>query len=361
MPGDPEETDDGWFRPPWEIDEDADLEPPGRPLPRNPATEPDYRHPLLLPLARALDALTRLEVRAEAASPPAAEGLRARMSYREASGWLAHAHVWIHPHDLALRDRGVTGSYGAAFRAGRLEGEIPATAGEGSFFESSPSDIVVDQALRLARLWRRLAELSTWRPLADTAAVQQTLEFLGSRGALADAEIDNWMATLSQEGGPLLIRAGRAARDWMNRPGVRSRGPEGVFFAACLWRGKSPSQPIALPFWSAPALRHDRRELHIGLEWMADFLDCVASAAKIGLEELERLRRAEEKSRLLRRTARSHLDAAAAAVLRAPIVTARNLAADLDVSPQAALGLLRQPGIVREATGRSSWRAFTLA
>ena len=32
-------------RPPWETDE-AD-EPPGRPLARKPATEPDYTHPLL--------------------------------------------------------------------------------------------------------------------------------------------------------------------------------------------------------------------------------------------------------------------------------------------------------------------------
>jgi predicted ArsR family transcriptional regulator len=77
-----------------------------------------------------------------------------------------------------------------------------------------------------------------------------------------------------------------------------------------------------------------------------------------------RLRQAEDKSRLLGRTARSRLDDAAAAVLRLPIVTARDLAKQLDVTPQAALGLLRQlveAGIAREATGRASWRAFALA
>src|SRR5262249_41935800 len=148
-----------------------EAEPPGLPRPLQPVAEPDYGHPLLLPLARAQDAVTRLETRAEVASPPVAEGLRERLSFREASGWLAHCHIWIHPHDLALRDRGVTGSYGAAFRAGRLPAEIPATAAVASDFEVPPSDIVVHQALRLARMWRRLAEFRTWRPLANAEAV----------------------------------------------------------------------------------------------------------------------------------------------------------------------------------------------
>jgi len=52
------------------------------------------------------------------------------------------------------------------------------------------------------------------------------------------------------------------------------------------------------------------------------------------------------------------------AVLRLPIVTARRLARSLDVTPQAALALLRElmkAGIIREATGRASWRVFVLA
>jgi hypothetical protein len=42
----------------------------------------------------------------------------------------------------------------------------------------------------------------------------------------------------------------------------------------------------------------------------------------------------------------------------------RGLATCLNVTPPAALGLLRQlieVGIVSEATGRASWRAFVLA
>ena len=106
MPGDPEEEEDYWFRPVWEA-EDA-LEPPGTPRTRKTAPEPDLHHPLLEPLARAQEAVARLETGVALASPAVAEGLRARLSYREAAGWLSYAHIWIHPHDLALRDGGLT-------------------------------------------------------------------------------------------------------------------------------------------------------------------------------------------------------------------------------------------------------------
>jgi hypothetical protein len=362
----PEDEEDDLWRPPWETEGDADLvvEPRGRPRVRKPAAEPDYNYPLLAPLARAQDAVARLEARTECASAVVAEGLRARMSYREAAGWLTHAHIWIHPQDLALRNNGLTGSYGAAFRADRLDAELPSTAAQQSGFEVAPSDIAVDQALRLARLWRRLAEFRTWRPLADVGALQETLQSLGCRGALNEAETSDWLAGVhTRQHGPALIRAGRAARDWMNRPGIEPRNPDSMFLAACLWRQNGFGKSLSLPFWSAPEQRHWRLELHVGLDWMADFLTCVAAAAQTGIGELERLHRAEEKGRLLGRTARSRLPEALQAVLRAPIVTAKDLAGRLDVTPQAALGLLRQmvdAGIIREATGRASWRAFAL-
>jgi hypothetical protein len=56
--------------------------------------------------------------------------------------------------------------------------------------------------------------------------------------------------------------------------------------------------------------------------------------------------------------------AAASAASSQPIVTARSLASALSVTPQAALGLIRQliaAGILREATGRRACRAFVLA
>ena len=45
-------------------------------------------------------------------------------------------------------------------------------AAAGSPPDVVPSDQIVGAALRLARLWRRLAEHRTWRPVADVAAVR---------------------------------------------------------------------------------------------------------------------------------------------------------------------------------------------
>jgi hypothetical protein len=97
---------------------------------------------------------------------------------------------------------------------------------------------------------------------------------------------------------------------------------------------------------------------------MAEFLNCVAAAAIIGLRELELLHEAENKGASLHATARSRLPDVINAMLRAPIVTVNSLVRSLNVTPQAALGLLRQlmaAGLVREATGRASWRAFVLS
>jgi hypothetical protein len=360
MGSDDRDDEESPWRPVWETD--AEIEPPGKPRSRQAVGEPDYAHPLLGPLARAQDAVARLEARAEAAAPGIAEGLRARLAFREAAGWLAYSHVWIHPRDLALRDAGLTGSYGPAASIGRLEAELPATTAEGSDFEVAPSDHAVDQALRLASLWRRLAEFRTWTPLANAAALRETLQFLGCAGA-AGADIEDWLALVHRsEQGPVLIRAGRAARDWMNRPQTtKPLTQDGIFLAACLWRQGGNGRALALPFWLAPEQRLNRLALRTGMEWMAGFLDCVADAAKAGSADLARLQLVADKGQSLTRTARSHLPAAFDIVLRAPVMTARGLAERLDVTPQAALGLLRQlleAGLVREATGRASWRAF---
>jgi hypothetical protein len=151
-----DEDDDFWWQPSWKTDEEA--EPPGAPRRRQPAPQPDYTHPLLAPLARAQDAVARLDGRAEAAPAAIAEGLRARIAYREAGGWLLFARVGVHPRDLALRDAGLTGSYGPAALAGRLEAQLPATTAQGYEFEVAPSDLAIDQALRSSGyggVWRK--------------------------------------------------------------------------------------------------------------------------------------------------------------------------------------------------------------
>jgi signal transduction histidine kinase len=319
---------------------------------------------LLTPLADAVDAVARLEASAAAASPAVAEGLRARIAYREAAGWLAHAHTWLHPRDLALRDVGLTGSYAVAVLAGRLQAELPTMALGGSAPEMVPSDQMVGTALRLARLWRRLAEHRTWHPLADAAAVRDILGSLGWSVTTADTAVDEWLAAMRRpDPGPALIRAGRGARDWINRQGhADPLAMDGLFLAACLWRDSGFGRDIALPFWSAPVQFHHRLALQVGVAWLASFLACITAASRAARDELVGLQRAEMAGASLARTARSQLPRALDHVLRTPIVTARGLAERLAISSQAALGLLRQltaAGVVREATGRAAWRAFT--
>jgi hypothetical protein len=147
----------------------------------------------------------------------------------------------------------------------------------------------------------------------------------------------------------------------MNRAASEPLSPDGIFLAACLWREKGLGRTVSLPFWMAGEQRHHRLSPRIGLDWMASFLDCIAAAAQAGTGELNRLQQAEQKGLTIASTARSRLPEALETVLRVPVITARGLAASLRISPQAALGLigqLREAGIVREATGRASWRAF---
>lgn len=356
-----EEEDEDWFRPVWETPDETDLDPPARSVRRSVvAKEPEYDHPLLAPLAKAQQLVTRLETRIEMASASVIEGFRNRMSYLEASGWLSHTHVWVHPQDLARRDRGLVGSYGPAFREGRLRDLVPLTIAEESEFEVPPSDIIVDQALRMARLWRRLAELRTWRPLDNVA---ETLEMLGS-GPAPETALDDWMTGVSNSARfPALIRAGLAARDWDNQSGVNSKSPAAIVLASCVWREGPPRRMIPLPFWAAPELRHNRLELKTGVEWIAVFLNCIGDAARIGISELDRLQHAADKGRDLGRTARSRLAAALDVALRVPFVTASDIVTSLKVSYPAALKFLQdleKAGIIRESTGRQAWRAFSI-
>jgi len=71
----------------------ADWLPPApTPRRRTPAAD-DADHPLLAPLAEAQDAVARLEASVAAASVSVTEGLRARVAFREAVGWLGHSGV----------------------------------------------------------------------------------------------------------------------------------------------------------------------------------------------------------------------------------------------------------------------------
>jgi len=319
---------------------------------------------LLRPAVAAQDAVARLEAAAGAASPAVVEGLRRRIALREASGWLAHRSVQLHPNDLALRELGLTGSYLAAAHGGRLRAALPFTAAADGE-PATPEDAEVAAALRFARAWRRLAELRTWRPLASDDAVAGALAGLGWPVA-APETIGAWRDRAAVTGDPELVTALRGAQAWRALAGRDDPlRLDALFLAACVWRSAGCGDPVALPFWSAEPMLLHRLAVQVGPAWLAGALACVGDAATRARAELRRLLAAERAAAgVVGRTVRSRLPGVAALLVRHPVVTAAVAARELDITPQAAARLLagfERQGLAVEATGRRAFRAWMAA
>ena len=145
--------------------------------------------------------------------------------------------------------------------------------------------------------------------------------------------------------------------------------------------GQGPAHTVFLPVWAAypavgfasrdalPGLRSDAAARVGGrgrpLTWPLACLHLVAESARMALRELDRLEAAAEQGRgvVAGGDKRSRLPDALDALLREPALTPKALAARLKVAPQTGTALLRElqgRGVVREATGRGSFRAFAI-
>jgi hypothetical protein len=321
------------------MDEDADPVLPWdeeEAEPRRTSGRPGGSDALLIPLARAQDAVARLEASVAAAPHDVATGLRARLAFLEAAGFLAHRGPPVHPHDLALRDAGLTGSYTLAAMTGRLRREAPWTTAD-SAGEGVADDHLVAQALAFARKWRRLAELATWQPLKSPETLTGPLSQLGAH--LTDDETTRaWLATLpGPSERPGLLAAARvmaAGLPGMEREDRLELGP--AFVAVALWRGHGYGRSCALPFWSAPASRIDAMARQGGGDFERGFLDCVAEAAKGGARELDRLQPSARRIAALPGSGRSRLQEAGAVALREPLVTGSARAQARGLAPRGA-------------------------
>lgn len=326
-----------------------------------PVAERRRPDPLVVPLARAQDAVARLEAGVEWASDDVATGLRARVSLHEASGYLGHHHTIVHPRDLALHEAGLTGSYAAASILGTLANELPWTYAGGTEHDGAPNDWIVDRALHFARLWRQLAiHAGAHRPDRWT----RVLTLLGVPG-LDEAALVDWAEHLPNR----TQTAGLLAAADVSANGLPDHGRRDLldlpaaFVACCVWRLHGFGHGIALPFWSAPMSRVDALAQKAGADFLLAYLDCVAEAALRARRELGVLLGVERRAAALKTGNRSHLADAVSFALREPIVTARGLGEGIGVSTRSALDLLKRltdEGLLREATGRSAWRAFVV-
>jgi hypothetical protein len=361
---------------------------------------------LLIPLCEATDALARLDARAAASPDAVRDGLRARMATAEAAGWLAHAHAWVHPLDLSLRAAGLTASTALA-AVGRGARSLPQTfagAADPADWADPPFDAMADgdraiaDALSFSRVLRRLPGRPATGPFATPAAAAETLQSLGAR-EIDPACLAAWWAAHApaapsrrrtgsragegtRENMPPLLAVARAAQAWMEAGLSERPDPLHALLAAIARCGSAgPAQTVFLPVWAAypavgfaprdalPGLRSDAADRVAGrgrpVTWPLAFLHLVAESARMALRELDRLAATAEQGRgvVAGGDKRSRLPDALDALLRVPALTPKALAARLRVAPQTGTALLRAlqgRGVVREVTGRGSFRAFAI-
>jgi hypothetical protein len=412
----PDDPPDPLLRPVWEAEPDeTDFLPPvterlaawsAAPVaPRPNSMLAGIDLPALLgPLCDAQDALARLDARTTAAGPTIRDGLIARLAYAEAAGWLAHVQAWVHPLDLALRDLDLTGSYAVAAAGGGAR-VMPHTYGGGerqAGWDAQPFDAMADadravaDALALARLLRQLAASKKDR-FATAADAEAALSAFGA-GALDALRFAQWRAAFApapvsprrfaragQGRGdkvPALLLAALAAPAWLESGVAIFPTPlQALLTAVGLLARSGATSGIFVPVWAAypsvgfgerdalPTLRSDMVDRLVGRDrvigWPVVFLQLVAEGARYGLRELDRLLAVAERAQGLvgKMDRRSRLPDAVDAVLLAPVLTPKALAARLKVAPQTGTALMRAlqaAGLVREVTGRGSFRAFAV-
>ncbi|MHB0710085.1 helix-turn-helix domain-containing protein, partial [Roseomonas mucosa] len=154
-----------------------------------------------------------------------------------------------------------------------------------------------------------------------------------------------WLRT--GEGTPAILAAAQAAARWLREAGegdlARPEPQQAILLAAVLLKRRRRLAQVPLVFWSGAGpgerLPHPSGD---PAAWPGLFLAHVAAATRRGLEVLDRLEAAQAKLATLAEGARrsSSLPAAAALVLRRPLVTAPQLAKDLGLTHQGALLIL---------------------
>jgi hypothetical protein len=255
-------------------------------------------------------------------------------------------------------------------------------------------DRAVADALALARLLRRSAGR---RDLFGTVTeAERTLAPFGT-GPLDPVRFAQWRAAFPPvaqttrrrpgrpgEGGPprlpALVIAAQAVDVWMES-GIADHPTSlpAVLAGVCLLAHTGPAHAVFVPVWAAypavafgdrdalPALRSDVADRLVGwgkaVPWPVTFLHLIAEGARAGLRDLDRLVVAAAQGRGLAAQVdrRSRLPDAADAALRVPVLTPTALALRLRIAPQTATALLRElcaTGLIREVTGRKSFRAF---
>lgn len=197
--------------------------------------------------------------------------------------------------------------------------------------------------------------LSQWQARAsERKANPRNAPLLGA-ALVAQDWMDSGISDL-----PASVQALAAAAGWLSNMGLARTVPQPFWAAA---PAIAQGEPALLPGLRAETA--ERLALSATRPWPLVFLVVVTEAGRAGLRELDRLLAAAAIGAALTKglDKRSHLGAAVKAVLCSPAIMPKGLARQLGVTPEAALRLLATlttAGVIREVTGRKSFRAFAV-
>lgn len=177
-----------------------------------------------------------------------------------------------------------------------------------------------------------------------------------------DARLEEWRAVLAEIGNlPPVLQAVLALDAW-NVLGVLQHGAwlgrqlaGSILRQAALTTGPHLAAfNLGLKSIPVDRRRHVDRDIRISA-----MLHALGAAAELGLKEHDRLTLARTmmERKLVGRRASSNLPGLIDLVLARPMVSAGMVAEALDVTPQAALRIIRELGL-REMTGRGRFRAW---
>jgi hypothetical protein len=327
---------------------------------------------VFLDLARAEEAITRLDERLRACA--FAGGWAARLDFIEAVAWgwnsgdiVSMEDLVLHDHDMDRRlpERALWSTFalvrarrkaivagpellsgdGVAWLAGARKSPPAASVNDWGPTSIDPADIDrPDVATRLAERLRRLTQGVSEGP---GEAIAEWLTFLRLR------EADT----------PILLHAAAALEAWSLIDPLPARRWSGPILVA-RWlsdRGRVASHLLGLEMGIRAHARTRRDFSSAPMIRLAYWLKVMQGAATQGVEELQRLELARQvlARRLEGLRADARLKDLVALLLEQPMVTAPMIAKSLQISQTAARRLIEALGAgVSEISGRSRFRAW---